>query len=433
MTESQRQSTLQAGSSPGSSGVQVVVAPDAIEQLAAIGRGEEWGEVLVVMDPNTRVAVGERVSDAMRAAGVGVEELLLDHAPHVVADDETVARVGAHLHDQAQVVAVGSGTITDVTRYAVHLADREFISVPSAASMDGYASSVAPLQRHGVKVTFPARAPIAIFADPRVVAAAPLEMTRSGVGDVLGKVTAQVDWLASNLLYGEPFRVDVAADVRNQMVFVAEHVEAILQGDAVAVQGLLDSLIGVGFAMAAVGNSRPASGCEHHASHFWDLLAARGMREHAPHGLQVGYATGFAMRLQRFTFGGGLPPPATPAPVPDPLGPDARAWLGDPTDEIVAAVAEKQARARNVPDVWPAGEEQWTSVQLELAPLLGRFELVESALRAAEIPAEPGYLDVDAASVRAAFRYANRLRARFTVLDFLEEQGLLDRALDAVL
>ena len=57
--------------------------------------------------------------------------------------------------------------------------------------MDGYASSVAAMQVDGVKVTYPARAPGAIFADPRVCAAAPAELTRAGIGDLLGKATAR--------------------------------------------------------------------------------------------------------------------------------------------------------------------------------------------------------------------------------------------------
>ena len=71
--------------------------------------------------------------------------------------------------------------------------------------MDGYASAVAAMEIDGVKVTLPARMPAAIFADPRVVAAAPGELTRAGLGDLLAKATARVDWLAAHLLYGEPF------------------------------------------------------------------------------------------------------------------------------------------------------------------------------------------------------------------------------------
>ncbi len=112
---------------------------------------------------------------------------------------------------RAGLVAVGSGTLTDIVRYAAHSAGCDFVSVPTAASMDGYASSVAALERDGVKLTLPARAPAAIFADPRIAAAAPVELTRAGIGDLLAKTTARVDWLAAHLLYGEDWRALRAA------------------------------------------------------------------------------------------------------------------------------------------------------------------------------------------------------------------------------
>jgi glycerol-1-phosphate dehydrogenase [NAD(P)+] len=184
--------------------------------------------------------------------------------------------------------------------------------------------------------------------------------------------------------------------------------------------------------MATFGNSRPASGCEHHASHFWDLLAARGLRRHASHGLQVGYATRFAMRLQRHAFAGRVGALRFPQLPVDPLGADARRWLGDPVPaEIVAAVAEKHRWLAANADRWPGDRADWDRVQASLAESLARFDAVENALTRAEIPPGAGYLDLDPQMLRATFRYASRLRARYTTLDFLEGQGLLERAIEA--
>src|ERR1019366_7098776 len=94
----------------------------------------------------------------------------------------------------------------DIVHYAAHSAGCDFVSVPTAASMDGYASSVAAMERDGVKLTLPARAPAAIFADPRIAAAPPVGLARAGIGDLLAKTTARVDWLATHLLYGEDWR-----------------------------------------------------------------------------------------------------------------------------------------------------------------------------------------------------------------------------------
>jgi glycerol-1-phosphate dehydrogenase [NAD(P)+] len=381
------------------------------------------------MDPNTREAAGSRVVAELRRAGVRCEELVFAQRTGLLASREPIAGVRGRARDGVVLVAVGSGVITDIVRYAAHLSERDFVSVPTAASMDGYASSVAALQLDGFKVTYSARAPTAIFADPRVAAAAPAPLRAAGLGDLLAKASARVDWLAAHHLYGEPYCQPAAERVLAPLRFAVDHAQAAMDGEPEAIRALLSGLIESGIAMAMVGNSRPASGCEHHASHFWDLLAARGRRQHGAHGLQVGYATRFAMGLQRFAFAGGVPVLREPAPADDPLGPLAREWLGEPSAEIIAAVAEKQQFVAATPERWPADAAGWAAVRAHLAPALELFGAVERALDVAGIPAGPGYLDVDQRTLLATFRYASRLRARYTVIDFLEGQGALEEAL----
>ena len=118
--------------------------------------------------------------------------------------------------------------------------------------------------------------------------------------------------------------------------------------------------------------------------------------------------------------------------MPELLAPEALAWLGEPTPELVAAAGEKR---RFVADLahWPPTPAAWADVRAEIAPALERFDDVERALSLAHIPAEPGYLAVDDRTLRATFRFSNRLRARYTTVDFLEGQGTLERVIDAML
>lgn len=404
-----------------------MIVVEAGARLADYVRAEGWDRVLVVADANTQEVAGSGLARDLGAAGVRCREFVFPERHGLLAGLDEVERVRARLGPAERAIAVGSGVITDIVRYASHLSDRDFISVPTAASMDGYASSVAALQIDGVKVTYPARAPVAIFADPRITAAAPAELTRSGLGDLLAKATARVDWLAAHLLYGEPFDDAVAQRVLGPLELAAANAAAVLARGADAALALLEGLLESGVAMALAGSSRPASGCEHHASHFWDLLAARGRRRHASHGLQVGYATGFAMRLQRFAFGGGVTQLHLPAPVVDPLGAAAREWLGEPTSDIVTAVEEKERF------VAQGMTEDWRAVRAQIAPALDSFAAVERALGVAGFPAGPGYLEIDETTLRATFRFATRLRARYTAVDFLEGQGVLGAAIDAML
>jgi glycerol-1-phosphate dehydrogenase [NAD(P)+] len=401
--------------------IPVAIGDDALQRLAGwVGSRP----ALVVCDANTCEACPVRLPG---------RSLVFEKRSGLVPGHAEIDAVRMALGGSDAIpVAVGSGVLTDIVRYAAFCERREFISVPTAASMDGYASSVAALHVDRVKVTCPARPPAAIFADPRVLAAAPADMTRAGIGDLLGKVTALVDWLGAHLLYGEPYMADLSDRVLALVQQTAGSVERLLAAEPDAAAELLRGLVESGLAIAEAGSSRPASGCEHHASHFWDLLADRGRRAPALHGLQVGYATRFAMRLERFAFAGGVPVLRRPVAPRDPLCAAARAWLGDPGKAILAAVDEKRGFIAEL-DGWPADGAAWDTVCARLAAAIESFDAVSTALDVAGIAGEPGHFGVDREMLEATFRYASRLRARYTVIDFLEGQGALDLAIESML
>jgi glycerol-1-phosphate dehydrogenase [NAD(P)+] len=412
----------------------VVINEDALEQLVAYGKGHRWSRPFVVMDANTEEVAGSRVVEELSRANMHVASLCFPERSGLLADETSVSQLEAALNDLEtdSVVAVGSGVITDITRYVTSRTGREFVSVPTAASMDGYASSVAAMEFGGIKTTYPAATPVAIFADPDTIAAAPLDMTRAGLGDLLGKASAGADWMAAHALYGEQFCTEVERRVTEPLLHAASHTEDILAGSPEAVSRLLRGLIESGIAMAMVGTSRPASGCEHHASHFWDLLAANGRRPHHPHGLQVGYATHFAMRLQVYAFGGGIRELIPPRPIASD-GDDARVWFTGHDGQVEAVMAEKRRFVDEHAPAWPATASRWEAAQEQIREATRPFPLVAEALLAAGIPSEPGFIGLDTETLKVTFRWANRIRSRYTVLDFLEGQGRLADAIDSVL
>jgi hypothetical protein len=94
-------------------------------------------------------------------------------------------------------------------------------------------------------------------------------------------------------------------------------------------------------------------------------------------------------------------------------------------------VAEKQRLIATVPASWPDAEPRWAAVRDRLAAALELAPAVERALDAAQIPDRSGYLEIDEPTLRATFRYATRLRARYTTVDFLEGQRRLEAAIEA--
>jgi glycerol-1-phosphate dehydrogenase [NAD(P)+] len=413
--------------------IKVVIGGSAIDALGTFLEERSWPRTLVVSDANTHDVLGGTVERAIKSRGQVADRLTFELDAGLVADEGAVARLRAQIVKGGPdvVIVAGSGTLTDITRYATFSEGKPFISLPTAASMDGYASGIAAMQFDGLKASFSTHAPVAIFADLDIVASAPTEMTRWGLGDLLGKATAHFDWWLAHVATGEVFCPAIAAQVRGPLNRCLDEPEHLLRGGAAGIEALLEGLIGSGLAMARIGSSRPASGSEHHMSHFWDLLAYQGRQPHRPHGLQVGYGTRLAMSLQRRAL------EHLEAAMVTEIGKaateDERYWLGTQTGSkaMEDVRAEKRALYAKHAASWPPPPDRFQGDHLGLDKLLETFPRVEGALSAAGMGRAQDLFD--AATVSATMRFANRVRSRFTTLDLLESQGVLASVASEVL
>lgn len=249
---------------------------------------------LVVADENTLRAAGSRLLEDAAAAGLEPELTLVkpDRLGDVIADEASIVQVLLDLQRYGTdvVVAAGSGTLHDISRYAAYTAGLPFISVPTAASVDGFNSKGAPLVIRGEKITVPAIGPIAIFADLDVLRAAPPAMAAAGFGDMLGKYTSLFDWTFGRLTADEPY-AELAHEITERALLdCAENAEAIGERTEEGIRILIRALIESGLAMLIFGQSHPASGAEHHLSHYWEMELMRTGRRALLHGAKVGVA-----------------------------------------------------------------------------------------------------------------------------------------------
>ncbi|MBE0696291.1 MAG: iron-containing alcohol dehydrogenase, partial [Anaerolineaceae bacterium] len=171
-----------------------------------------------------------------------------------------------------------------------------FISLPTAASVDGFTSTVAPMIFAKYKGPIQAQPPIAVFADLPTLCAAPRIMTAAGFGDLLGKYTSLADWQLGKLLYDEPYDAAVDQKMRESVDKTVASLDQLATGSCDGITNLMDGLIGSGFGMLEFGDSRPASGSEHHIAHFWEMKFILEGRPAVLHGVKVGVATILAAR-----------------------------------------------------------------------------------------------------------------------------------------
>lgn len=209
------------------------------------------------------------------------------------ADNHGVVLALAELPDSCDyLIAVGSGTVHDITRYCAYQKGIPFVSCPTAASVDGFCSSVAAMTWDGFKMTFTAVAPKIVVADLNIIANAPMFLTNSGFGDMIGKFIALADWKIAHALNNEYFCNTIYDMTLEATKAVMESAEAIKSGDIGAFEKLMYGLLMSGLAMQLLGNSRCASGAEHHISHLIEMQP-KGLcaQSDALHGEKVGVGT----------------------------------------------------------------------------------------------------------------------------------------------
>lgn len=268
---------------------EILIEEGAVEELEremSEGYLKEYISPLLICDTNTFQAAQEFMEEIFDRC-----QLLVLEAEGLHADNYAVEIVENNMEEDIDLIlAVGSGTVHDISRYVAFAYKIPFVSVPTAASVDGFVSTVAAMTWNGLKKTMPAAAPLAVFADTNIFAHAPKRLTASGVSDLFGKYICLADWKIAHMLTGEYYCDYVVELEEKALRTVRSSLRAIAQGDEESCEKLMYALILSGLAMQMVGNSRPASCAEHHMSHLWEMEV---INEHldALHGEKVSVGT----------------------------------------------------------------------------------------------------------------------------------------------
>ena len=397
--------------------------------VAYCARRSRGSRLRLVADRRTWKAMGERLEAELRAASLRTRSTIFDE-PYLAADERSV--LALLVDDQVEeglYLAVGSGTITDIVRFVCHRTRRDFVSVATAPSVDAYSSVVAPIIVDGMKRTVGAAAPIAIFAEPELLARAPRPMIAAGFGDMVCKFSAVADWRLGALLWGESLDEAIA---RRSVAAARGCVEAAADIGAArsgGVERLMAALVESGLCMALAGHSKPASGAEHQYSHFWEMRLLREGRPPILHGLKVGIGTletaglwdavrGMSAEDAEERLRSASLPRRTEeeALVRTAFGADAAEVLAGQERFLGMGEAEFESLKSRIAASWAEIRELASSVP-------SRAE-TERLLALAGCPTQAGELGLGAEEVAAALAAAHYLRDRFTVRKLARLLGL---------
>jgi glycerol-1-phosphate dehydrogenase [NAD(P)+] len=398
------------------------------------------GAAFLVADENTWAAAGRALEARLKAAELVVSTHILPAKPKPKPSVELAQQLIAALQDTgATPVAVGSGVINDVVKYAAHRLGRPYLCVATAASMDGYTSAGAPLSEKGFKKTIQCAPPRAIAADLDVLRKAPAEMSSWGYSDLAGKIPAGADWILADELGVEAISPAAWDLVQGHLRDFLAHPADVARGEPEAIENLFAGLSLAGFAMELHGSSRPASGADHQIAHLWEMQGLEHNGGPVSHGSCVAIGSLAVLQLYSWFLArdiASLDIDAAVARAPDFDGKaDAirRAFgpseIGDRSiEETRLKHVGKDALRQRLTRL----KQAWPRLRARLEGQLASPERFTRMLQAAGAPSAAIDIGVDGGYLRRTVLSSLYLRSRYTILDVLDDAGWLQAAVNAL-
>lgn len=402
--------------------------PDVIHEI--LDRGPE--KVGVIYDRHIEEKLTALVLEPLAGMGLPLLKIPLGDKDHLLDADVRIGdRAAESLPEDIDLfISVGSGVISDLTKWIATRKNKPFILIGTAASMNAYTSITASMTEDNVKSSKWLNPANAVLLDSHLLATAPVEMTCSGIGDLLARNVCNADWKLSNLIRGTyfcpvPFRMMAAY----QDAFMPRSAD-LGRNDPWAMTLLADAILVSGYSMTVLdGQTSPSSGSEHVLSHFFDYQHGIFDCPKNFHGTQVGVGT--IIMLTAYEMLREIRPAdldlddierrrlSQPA-----VTLDHYRVFGEQGRKFDAIVAEKR-----VPDVdyraYLTGIlDRWDEIWDALDPYLLPSKTIREAMQAAGAVTTLAGVQRSVEEGVQALLYGAHYRPRYTVLDLFWELGL---------
>jgi len=411
----------------------IKVGQGVITGLPTVIKSYEGEKVFIIEDTHTLSVAGKKVEELLKEK-FKVSKFVFNEE-HLHPNEATLGRLLLEIPgDTSLIIAVGSGTINDISRFLSCKLRIPYVIVGTAPSMDGYASVVSPLICDSVKVTYDGVYPLAIVCDSDIMKDAPMLMIQAGLGDILGKYTALADWHIANILNGEYFCPEVEKLVLTTLKKCEEAAAGVKSRDAKTVENITDALILSGIAIGMVGASRPASGGEHYISHCYEMMFLNSSEDvQWLHGNTVGVGVGVVAYAFKYAKDLDINEILTKG---DYAHLDKNKWKQNITDVFTVSATniiefkqdsinfneeERKASINKIVSNW--------DVIKEICDVnVPEPEEIIKTLKKAGAVWNPKELGLDKELFRKSFIAAKDMRNRYGILQLLEDIGMLDEA-----
>lgn len=419
----------------------IIVSNGALKQAPELLQKHFPGQsMLIVGDQNTMAAAGNELMAMLSAVGIDVDSFIFSDTGKLTPSITNSNLVLDVILERPMVpIVVGSGVLNDLVKHAAFKAGRPYICVATAVSMDGYAGAGAPLSDQGFKHTIQCEPPRLIIADLDVLCAAPPPMAGWGYGDLAGKMPAGADWILADAVGVEAINGPVWSIVQDNLRTWLGQPDAIRRADSEAIAALFAGLTIAGIAMELHNSSRPASGSDHQIAHIWEMEHLQHDGHPVSHGGCVAIGTLSVMTLYSWLLGHDEMPIDVKKLVSNRASLDTEfAAIDSFFGTGVIAEKSKAETSAKYPDEETLHarltliSNAWPQIRQRLQThLIGAGEMRDMLARGG-VPTKAKDIGVDQPRYKRTVLAARYIRRRYTILDFLSETGLLEKAVDDI-
>ncbi len=385
----------------------VYIESGAINHLSEICKN--YNNILIVADENTFAAAGDITLNAIK--NKNIHKTVFSGKKILVPNENAINTVTENLDNAEIIVGIGSGVIQDLCKYVSFFNNIPYVIVATAPSMDGYASNGAAMITDGMKVTYSAGLPKAIIGDIDVLCNAPIDMIKAGYGDIIGKFSALNDWKLSHLINGEYFCDYIYNLTYEQIKATINLADGILKREENSIKTLMEALVVIGILMSFAGSSRPASGSEHHLSHFFEITGIINSEEYFPHGIDVAYSTVITSEIREKLLS---------QPFKDKIYRPKTADYQSKMQEIYKSVADGCIELQNkIGNYKTDRSDIYKEKETEIKKILAEApsaEKIKELLSLADLDIKEFYNLYNKEKLNDAVLYAKDLKDRYTVL-----------------
>ncbi|MCL2833273.1 MAG: iron-containing alcohol dehydrogenase [Treponema sp.] len=400
--------------------------------------------VCLITDENIFRAAGNKVQKILEKAGKKIAgSHIFPGEPRLHADYKYVGMLKKWISslpgsDNIVPISVGAGTVNDLVKCTSSELKIPYLSVPVAASVDGFTPNGAALLLDGYKQTLPCPAPKVLAADIDIIAAAPAYLASSGFGDLASKIITGTDWIiaakAGTAGAPEAPAIDEVCwtMTQNGLLPALKKSVSAAKGDPQAIIALFQSLAITGFAMQYYKDSRPVSGSEHLYSHVWEMedLCVDGVP--VTHGHKVTIGTLAATAFTELFFAD----PSGPPPVPKGFQRPGKAARKAETEAafkgssacsgITETALNKLMDDRAAEKINQCFRDSWKEVRAGVMERLLPYREMKDLLGRAGCPLTPETVGLTRTRTIATARKAQMMRNKYCILDLAWDMGVFE-------